>query len=201
VPRPAPATITAYLAALEPERRRMIEAVRDTINGCLASGFEEGMQYGMPAWFVPHSLHPAGYHCDASQPVPFASVASTKSGISVYLFCMYIDADRVARFQREWKATGTRLDMGKSCIRVRKMEELELPVIASAVRGITVKIFLAEYSRLIPGGGGSGSRKAARKTAKKTAKKAAKKTAKKTAKKAAKKATKKAAKKTGKKTA
>ena len=207
MPPSKPSTPAEYLAALPEDRKEMIEAVRKVINKNLAKGFEEGMQYGMIGWFVPHSLYPDGYHCDAKQPVPYVSIASQKNNISIYLFCLYCDPARVEKFTKAWKATGKKLDMGKSCVRVKKLEDLPLSVIGDALKGYTVERFLAQYTAGIPGSAKKkpaakkkaatkkvAKKKAAAKTAtkKKTAKKAPakKKVAKKTA---AKKTTKKAA--------
>ena len=179
----------------------MVEAVRKVINKNIGKGFKEGIQYGMLGWFVPHSIYPDGYHCDAKQPVPFVSVASQKNNISIYLFCLYIDPKRVDSFVKAWQATGKKLDMGKSCVRVKKLEDMPLEVIGDALKGFTVEKFLAQYTAGIPA---SGKKPAAKKTAKKTTtKKTTKKTTTKktTTKIAAKKTTKKTAKKKTKKTA
>ena len=150
MPPSKPSTPAEYLAALPEDRREMIEAVRKVINKNLAKGFEEGMQYGMIGWFVPHSLYPDGYHCDAKQPVPYVSLASQKNNISIYLFCLYCDPARVEKFTKAWKATGKKLDMGKSCVRVKKLEDLPLSVIGDALKGYTVEKVLAQYTAGIP---------------------------------------------------
>lgn len=89
--RPAAATVEAYLAALPEARRAALSAVRAAIRRALPKGYAEGIQYGMIGWFVPHSIYPAGYHCDPKQPLPFASLASQKSHLAIYLFCTYLD--------------------------------------------------------------------------------------------------------------
>ena len=83
-----PDAVRAYLDDLPEDRREAIEAIREVINRNLPKGYEEGMQYGMPAWFVPHSVFPDGYHCDPTQPVPFVSIASQKKHIGLYFFCI-----------------------------------------------------------------------------------------------------------------
>ena len=108
------------------------------------------MQYGMPAWFVPHSVCPDGYHCDPSQPVPFVGIASQTRHIGLYLFCMYVDSDAKASFADAWRATGRRLDMGKGCIRVRTLDEVPLELLGSFIAEQTVERFLARYEAGVP---------------------------------------------------
>ncbi len=189
MPTAKPTTIAAYMKSLPADRRELVQAIRDTINANIDSVFEEGMQYNMPAWFVPHSAYPAGYHCDAKQPLPFASVASQKSHVGIYLFCLYQDETAHADFVKAWTATGNKLDMGKSCIRVKKLENVPLDVLGKAIKKMKAKEFIASYDAVRPDGPKAGStpaKKTARKASKKTtSKKVAKKPTKKTAKKAA----------------
>jgi hypothetical protein len=187
-----------YLAALPAERRKAITAIRKVILANLDSGFTEGVQYGAIGYFVPHSNYPAGYHCDPKQPLPFAGLASQKNHIGIYLFCLYTDAKEEASFRKDWKKSGKKLDMGKSCVRVKKLEDVALDVLGKAIKRITVKKFIESYEKGIAntaagkkhfarkakleGEGGSAAKTAKKKTAKKkTAKKktAKKKTAKK----------------------
>lgn len=150
------ATVAEYLAALPPDRRAALETVRrvilknlDTRGPDGKGGFAEGMQYGIIGYFVPHSVWPAGYHCDPKQPLPFGGLASQKNHMSLYLGCVYGSPRREAEFRRAWAATGKRLDMGKACIRFRRVEDLALDVIAEGVRSATVEKFLGEYRRLL----------------------------------------------------
>ena len=92
-------TVSEYLASLPEDRRKALNALRKVIKANLDKGFQEGMQYGMIGYFVPHEVYPAGYHCDPKQPLPFASVASQKNHIGIYLFCLYTDPDAVERFR------------------------------------------------------------------------------------------------------
>jgi hypothetical protein len=108
------------------------------------------MQYGMLGWCVPHSLCPDGYHCDPKQPVPFASVASQKQHIGIYLFCVYMDPEVSAWFQAEWKKTGKKLDMGKGCVRVRKIEDVPMELITQTVAKFPVQVFLSRYESSLP---------------------------------------------------
>lgn len=138
-------TVDQYLAELEPTRREAIEAIRRVILRNLSPGFEEGTQYGMIGYFVPHSIYPKGYHCDPRQPLPFVSLASQKNHIGLYLFCVYMDEARRQRFVESWTATGKRLDMGKGCVRVRNLAGVPLEVVGEAVRGVSVSEFLSLY--------------------------------------------------------
>ena len=107
-------TVDQYLAELPTDRREALQAVREVILKNLdKSGIEEGMQYGMIGYYVPHRVHPAGYHCDPKQPLPFAGLASQKNYMSVYLMCIYGATKEAAWFRQQWAKTGKKLDMGK----------------------------------------------------------------------------------------
>jgi len=175
-----PATIAAYLKALPADRRLAIDAIRATIKKNIDPIFAEGMQYGMPAWFVPHSVYPAGYHCDAKQPLPFASIANQKNHIGIYLFCIYQDEELSEWFVDAWKASGKKLDMGKSCVRVKKLEDVPLDVLGKAIKKMKAKAFIEHYDNVRPDGPQGmnatvSKKKVTKKTAKKTAKKSTKK--------------------------
>ena len=86
-------TVDQYVKELPADRRAVISAVRQVFLKNLNKGFEERMSYGMIGYCVPHSIYPAGYHCDPKQPLPFAGIAAQKNAYSVYLFCIYADAD------------------------------------------------------------------------------------------------------------
>jgi len=174
-------TIKEYLAALPEDRRLAIEAIRKVIRKNMDKAFEEGIQYGMLGYYLPHSKYPDGYHCDPKQPLPFAALASQKNHIGLYLFCIYTDPTESAKFQKAWTASGKKLDMGKSCVRVKKLEDIPLDVLGSTFARITAKKFVASYEKSL--GATAKKRKSAKKTTKKTAKKATKKTVKKVAKK------------------
>ena len=140
-----PTTANEYLAALPEDRREAIEAIQAVISKNIDKKFEFGMQYGMPSWYLPHSEYPDGYHCDPKQPLPFASVASQKKHIGIYLFCIYCDAEEQERFVTEWKETGKRLDMGKSCVRVKDLDGVPLDVLSRFFKRMTAKKFKAAY--------------------------------------------------------
>ncbi len=101
------------------------------------------MQYGMIGYYVPHRVYPAGYHCDPKQPLPFAGLASQKNYMAVYLMCVYSDEKHAEWFRREWAKTGKKLDMGKSCIRFKKLDDLPLELIGKAIARVPAKRYIA----------------------------------------------------------
>lgn len=138
-------TVKEYLDSLSEDRREAVEAVIELGTKKLDRRLELGMQYGMPAWYLPHSEYPDGYHCDPKQPLPFASVASQKKHIGLYLFCVYCDEAAKEQFVDEWKASGKRLDMGKSCVRVKDLDGIPMDVLGRAFKRMTAKKFVAAY--------------------------------------------------------
>jgi hypothetical protein len=139
------ATVDKYLAELPDERRKIVQAVRELMLENLDKQYEEGMQYGMIGYYVPHKVYPAGYHCDPRQPLPFAGLASQKNHLSLYLMCVYAGGEMSEWFQRAWAKTGKKLDMGKACVRFKKLDDLALDVIAQAVRRMPAKKYIAFY--------------------------------------------------------
>jgi len=176
-------TVAEYIQSLPDDRRKAIEAVRKVILKNLDADYEEGMQYGMIGYYIPHRIFPAGYHCDPKQPLPFAGLASQKNHLSFYLMCLYGDTDQYKWFVEAWAATGRKLDMGKCCIRFKKVEDLALDVIAEALRRMPAKRYVeyylqarADYATAKANGtAGKGVAKAAKKAVKKATKKTAKK--------------------------
>ncbi len=145
-----PHTPKAYLDSLPEDRRKAIRKVRAAVNKGLPKGYKEGMQYGMIGWFVPHSVYPDGYHCAPEQPVPFAGLASQKNYMSLYLMCIYGDEDNRAWFEKQWKKTGKKMNMGKACVRFTNVDDVPLDLITKAVGRVPVKKFLAHYTAVIP---------------------------------------------------
>lgn len=143
-------TVKQYLDELPEDRRKALKQVRTVIRKHLGKGFKEGMQYGMIGYFVPHSIYPDGYHCDPKQPLPFVSLASQKNHMAVYLACIYGDPKLHKWFEQEWKKTGLKLDMGKSCVRFKSLEQLPLDLIGKAVARLSVDDFIAQYEASIP---------------------------------------------------
>ena len=142
-------TVDEYLAGLPEERRAAIQAVRKVIRKNLDKDYEEGMQYGMIGYYVPHKVYPPGYHCDPKQPLPFAGLASQKNHMAVYLMCSYGSPEQAEWFRKEWAKTGKKLDMGKACVRFKKLEDLALDVIGQAVARVPAKKYVANYESVI----------------------------------------------------
>jgi len=165
-----PTTVTQYLASLEPERRKALQAVRMVVKANLDPKVKEGIQYGMIGYFIPHSVYPDGYHCSPEQPLPFMSIASQKNHMAVYLFCIYGDEAEAARFEKQWARSGKRLDMGKSCVRFKKLEDLCLETIGAAIKRMTAARFIEHYERNVVSATARRKKAARKKTAaKKTA--------------------------------
>ncbi|MHC4428397.1 MAG: DUF1801 domain-containing protein [Planctomycetota bacterium] len=174
-----PTTVRQYLAALPKDRREALQAVRKVILDNLDSGYAEGVQYGGIGYFVPHSVYPPGYHCDPSQPLPYVGIASQKNHMGIYLFCVYSSEDEQRRFREAWAKTGKKLDMGKSCVRFKKIDDVALDVIGKTIKRTPAKKFIAHYEASL----GQTSRPARKKAASKTTKAPARKTEKATARK------------------
>lgn len=143
-------TVDQYLAELPEDRCEAMSAVREVILKNLPEGYEEGIQYRHIGYFVPHTIYPAGYHCDPTQPLPFMGLASTKSHMALHAFCLYADEKVMNEFQEAYRATGKKLDMGKSCIRFKKLEHLPLELIGELVAKIPVDKFVANYEQMMP---------------------------------------------------
>ena len=146
------ATVSDYLASLPDDRRKAIETVRDTILANLDKDFEEGMQYWMIGYYVPHRIYPAGYHADPKQGLPFAALASQKNYMSVYLMGLYCgciegvsDTNLVRWFREAWAKTGKKLNMGKACIRFKKADDLALDVLGEAIRRMPARKYVEVY--------------------------------------------------------
>ncbi len=123
------ATVEDYLAELPEDRRMAIAAVRDAVNARLPPGYEERMQYGMITWVVPLERHADTYN---GQPLALAALASQKRHMALYLMCTYSE-EAQAGFRARWEATGRKLDMGKSCVRFRRLEDVALDVVAEEI--------------------------------------------------------------------
>jgi len=148
------ATVSDYLASLPPDRRTAIEAVREVILANLDSDYEEGMQYGMIGYYVPHRIYPAGYHADPKLGLPFAGLASQKNYMSVYLMGLYCgcvdgvsDNELILWFREAWAKSGKKLDMGKACIRFKKVDDLALDVLGEAIRRLPAKKYIEVYEK------------------------------------------------------
>jgi len=139
-------TVDAYLAELPEERQKPIEKLRKVIKKNLPKGFKESMGYGMMGWSVPHSIYPAGYHCNPKDPLPFMGLASQKNSINLYHMGFYADPKLLKWFQEAHaKASAKKLDMGKSCIRYKKAEDIPYDLIGELASKITVDEWIKMY--------------------------------------------------------
>lgn len=138
-------TVEQYLAALPEDRRAAISKVRAVIRKNLPKGYKEQITYGMIGWVVPHKLYPAGYHTDPKQPLPFAALASQKNYMSLYLMANYMRPGFEAWLRTEFEKRGKRLDMGKSCVRFKKLEDLPLDVLAETIAAVPVADYIMHY--------------------------------------------------------
>lgn len=163
-----------YVSALPPERADAIRRVAAVIRANLPPGYEEGTQYKMPAWYVPHTRYPAGYHADPKQPLPFLSLASQKSHMALYLMGLYGDEALTAWFTAEYAKRGKRLDMGAACVRFKKLDDLPLDLVGELVARIPVDAYVARYEAAKPAKKSAAKKSAAEKSA--AEKSAAKKT-------------------------
>jgi uncharacterized protein YdhG (YjbR/CyaY superfamily) len=136
------ATVAEYLAELPDDRRAEISHVRDIINEVLPEGYREAMGYGMMGWVVPLERYPDTYN---KQPLPFAGLAAQKNYNSLYLTCVYYSKGRMERLEAAFAAAGKRLDMGKSCIRFKKADDLALDAIRDEIASITPDEFIRIY--------------------------------------------------------
>lgn len=138
-------TVQQYLDELPEDRRAQIAKLRTLIRKCLPKGFAEGMQYGMIGYMVPHRHFPAGYHTDPKQPLPFMGLASQKNNMALYLMAPSMRPDIEARLRAGFQAAGKKLDMGKSCIRFKKLEDLALDAIGEAVGSLSMEDYIMAY--------------------------------------------------------
>jgi len=144
-------TVKAYLASLPADRRKALEAVRKVIRANLDSGYEEGTQYGSISYHVPHRVYPAGYHCNPAMALPFVALASQKQYMAFYLMCCYQDPEHEAWFREQWAKTGKKLNMGKSCVRFKSIDELALDVIGKAIKRVPARKFIKRYEASLEG--------------------------------------------------
>lgn len=142
-------TVDKYIAELSPDRQEAISSVRKVILKNIDPQFQETMQYGMIGYSVPHSVYPPGYHCDPKQPLPFAGLASQKNYMSLYLCSAYNDTEFDNWIRSAFEKAGKKLDMGKCCIRFKRLEDLPVEVIAEAFRRVRCSQFVASYETFL----------------------------------------------------
>ena len=139
-----------YINQAPEERKEILQKLQKIINQNLPKGFEEGIQYGMIAYYVPHEIYPNGYHCNPKEPLPFLSFASQKNSVNLYHMGIYSKKDIFDWFVGEYpKHCKRKLDMGKSCIRFKKMEEIPFELISQLCTKLTVNQWIKTYETAI----------------------------------------------------
>ena len=139
-------TVAEYINELPPDRKKAIEELRKEIKKNLPKGFEEGMGYGMMGYSVPHKIYPAGYHCSPELPLPFVSIASQKNFIAVYHMGIYAMPELLKCFVDEYpKHTSKKLDMGKSCMRFKKTDQIPFKLFGELAKKVTVQEWIDCY--------------------------------------------------------
>lgn len=137
-------TVNEYLQQLSPERRQAIEQVRAVILENLPPGYEEAMNWGMITYQVPLAVKPDTYN---KQPLMYAALASQKNHMAIYLSGIYSNEEARTEFEQAYRATGKRYDVGKSCVRFRKLDDLPLDLIGKAIAQTPMQDFIADYER------------------------------------------------------
>ena len=141
-------SVDQYMQELPVERREAMQKLREVILKNLPKGFVEEMGYGMMGYSVPHSIYPDGYHCDPKQALPFFALASQKNFIALYHMGVYAVPELYDWFVSEYpKHCKSKLDMGKSCIRFKKMEDIPYDLIAELVTKMTVQDWISFYEK------------------------------------------------------
>ena len=143
-------SIKGYINLLASDRKTTITQLINVIEQNIPKGFKKVMNYGMPSFVIPHTIYPNGYHCDTTLPLPFIGVSNQKSSISLHHMGLYADPELLNWFKSEYpKHSNTKLDMGKSCIRFKKFNEIPYELIGILSNKMTVKNWIDIYEQNI----------------------------------------------------
>jgi uncharacterized protein YdhG (YjbR/CyaY superfamily) len=135
-----------YISELPEDRRIAMEQLRKVVSDTIPAGFKEVMSYGMLGYCVPHEIYPSGYHCNPKDPLPFFAMASQKNSINIYHMMLYADKEMYDWFVTEYpKHCKSKLDMGKSCIRFKKMDDIPYELIGELMTKVTVDQWIETY--------------------------------------------------------
>lgn len=135
-----------YLAEIPEDRREAMSKLREVTLQNLPNGFKEQMSYGMLGYVVPHTIYPSGYHCTPELPLPFFNIASQKNSINIYHMMLYADQNLHDWFVAEYpKYSKNKLDIGKSCIRFKKMNDIPFELIGELLSKVTVEQWIERY--------------------------------------------------------
>ena len=141
-------SVADYIKGLAEDRQVVMKKLQSLIKKNLPKGFEEEMSYGMIGYVVPHKLYPDGYHCDPKLPLPFLSIASQKNFIALYHMGMYAKPELLDWFTSEYpKHCKSKLDMGKSCVRFKKMEDIPYALLEELMKKMTVADWISIYEK------------------------------------------------------
>ena len=140
--RSAASTVEQYLNELAPDRREAIQAVRSVVLDSLPEGYDESMNWGMISWEIPLERYPKTYN---KQPLMYAALASQKNYMSLYLMCVYTHDGTQTEFERRFKESGKKLNMGKSCVRFKKVDDLPMDLIAETIASTSVDEYIRSY--------------------------------------------------------
>ena len=140
--RSSATTVEEYLGEMAPERREQVAAVRDVVLENLPDGYSEAMNWGMISWEIPLARYPDTYN---KQPLMYAALASQKNYMSLYLMCVYAHDGAQTEFERRFRASGKRLDMGKSCVRFKSVDDLPMELIAETIASTSVDEYISSY--------------------------------------------------------
>lgn len=139
-------SIEEYLGALPKERKVVIERMISLFATRLPEGFEQGLNYGMPSFYVPHNRYPDGYHCDPKLPLPFINMASQKNFVALYHMGIYATPELLEWWQTEYpKHSKYKLDMGKSCVRFKRLDDIPWGLLEELAQKITPESWIATY--------------------------------------------------------
>ncbi|WP_426095763.1 DUF1801 domain-containing protein [Flavobacterium sp. DSR2-3-3] len=143
-------SIDVYLEEISVEKKDSFAKLRENILENIPNGFVEQMSYGMIGYVVPHSIYPSGYHCDRKLPLPFINIASQKNFIALYHMGIYANPELLKWLIKEYpKHSAQKLDMGKSCIRFKKMDQIPFELIAELVQKMSVQEWITCYESVV----------------------------------------------------
>ena len=138
--------ILEYKKNVPEDKKDVFDKLMKTVRENIPKGFSEELSYGIPAWVVPHSLYPKGYHCSPELPLPFVSIASQKNFIALYHMGIYATPELLDWFMKEYpKHSKRKLDIGKSCIRFKKMDDIPFELIGDLMKKMNPKEWMEKY--------------------------------------------------------
>jgi hypothetical protein len=141
-------TVAEYLKELPADRRAVMAKLRGLLKKHLPKGLTESMSYGMIGYSVPHKIYPPGYHCDPSQGLPFVHLAAQKNYYALYYMPLYGSKELENWLRAEYKARGLKLDLGKCCLRFKRLEDLPLDVIAGLVSRVSIEDHILRFDAI-----------------------------------------------------